>query len=135
MPTIDGKKVTNEFLRELIHCVLDDDGMELHNPVPKLELIGSLKPKSLQEQIQKCMKIEINRRGIRDELESIEESMDFEIDDEDPEPSSEYEYIEMKEEHVDMHRKDIKPDEPDKNNNDTEHIVPDSAEGDNPKGD
>jgi len=134
MPTIDGKEVTQEFLEQLIISVLDDDGSELHNPIPKMELIGSLKPRSLQEQIQRCMQIEINRRAMIDELETLEDSMDFDVDDEDPDPISEYEYHEMKEEtpNVDMHRKDVKPDEPTTNSDDPKNVVSDGTEGDNP---
>lgn len=127
--TYRGQPVTEEFLKQLVNACLNDDGQELHNPVPVVEVIEGIRPLTLQDQIKRILQIEINRKARREGLETLEESMDFDVEEEDPAPMSGYEFEDMKDETIfDVQGEDIKNDT--KSNNDvSKDGLSDSTEG------
>lgn len=85
-----------EELRYLRNAMLLQ-GKEIFNPEP---MYDNLRPErdTIQEQIQRIVKMELSRNAMNQGYESFDEANDFDVPDEDPEPLSGYEVREMKEE-------------------------------------
>lgn len=69
------------------------DGREYPNPIPVEAPLGVDRPPTLKEQIQRCMKIELSQQAAAQDMETLEESMDFDIPGDDL-PPSRYEVME-----------------------------------------
>lgn len=88
-------KITQELydklktLSESIHI----DGLEFPNPIPVEAPLGIDRPPTLKEQIQRVMKIELGAQAAAQEMETFEESQDFDVDN-DSFPGSKYELME-----------------------------------------
>lgn len=78
-----------EELSKLKRSMLDENGRETPNPRPKDVAIG-LRPPSLQEQIQRLIKVELSEQMQKQGAETFEEANDFEVDDEEGDPLSPY---------------------------------------------
>lgn len=74
-------KETYDKLKTLKEALLDDRGRELPNPVPLSFDAGLRRPLTLQEQIQRVLKVELSRQAQVQGYETFEESMDFDVED------------------------------------------------------
>jgi len=61
---------------------LDDQGREINNPKSDLLKTGLNRPLTIQQQIQRVMRVELSRKAEEAEMETFEEATDFEIEDE-----------------------------------------------------
>lgn len=92
-------KITKELyekLSALASCYLDEQGREVPNPKP-LVLDVSPRPPSLQEQIQRLVRKEVSAQAELQEMETFEESQDFDIPGEDDLQMSGFEVMEDEE--------------------------------------
>lgn len=74
-------KETFEKLKKLDFALLDDRGWELPNPVPLEFETGLKRPLTLQEQIQRVMRVELSKQAQNQGRETFEESQDFAVED------------------------------------------------------
>lgn len=94
-----SKELFNK-LKELGSAYLDENGREMLNPIPVNLGVNMERPLTLQEQIQRVLKSNLSLQAQEQGMETFEESNDFEIDDEDPDPiQSPYE---LQEEYLDQ---------------------------------
>lgn len=82
-------------MEKLVRAVIDADGREINNPVPVAQNIRIDRPPTMQEQIKRVLRSEINKRALEKETETYEESIDFVMDDDEGEPLSGYEVTDM----------------------------------------
>lgn len=85
-------KVTPELFEELSKlrtARLDDRGHEVLNPKPTVKNV-SVRPPSLQEQIQRCLRVELSRQAMDQGAESFDEANDFDVPDDMSDPDSGY---------------------------------------------
>lgn len=68
-------------LTELTRGHLTVDGKEVLNPVPLLFHYEDERPLTLQEQIKRCLKVELSRQMVQQGVESFEDANDFEVGD------------------------------------------------------
>lgn len=76
-------KVSKELfdkMKELRTAYIGDDGREVNNPRPMTIPAGFNRPPTLQEQIQRCMKVELSKQAMQQGYESWEEANDFDIE-------------------------------------------------------
>lgn len=86
-----SKELYDELCK-LMEAKLDERGHELCNPIPK-DLAPSLgRPPTLQQQIQRLVRVHLSQQAMNQGMETFEESEDIEPDDE-PEIRSEYELM------------------------------------------
>lgn len=71
---------------------IDKDGREVNNPVALRRTVGT-KPLSLVDQIKRILRNEFSRNMQDQGFESFEEANDFDVDEEDRDPTSEYEVM------------------------------------------
>lgn len=96
-------------------ATFDEWGREVPDPRPVDIPAGMRRPLSLKEQIQQAIRNELSRRAAEDGEETFEEADDFEVD-EDGEPVSPYEFIDLEPELGDVDAdppKSAKPVQPD----------------------
>lgn len=74
--------------------MIGEDGKEYPNPNPLFVDVGP-KRLSLQDQIKRILHSELSREAYDQGFETFEESQDFDVPDEDPEPLSGFEVEEM----------------------------------------
>lgn len=67
---------------------------EFPDPTPVEMPLGFRRPPTLQEEIQRIVRIQMSQQAQEHGFESFEEADDFEVDD-DPDPLSAYEVLEM----------------------------------------
>lgn len=72
---------------------------EFPDPTPVEMPLGFKRPPSLQEEIQRLIRVQMSQLAQEDGYESFEEADDFEVD-EDPDPLSPYEVVEMQPEAI-----------------------------------
>lgn len=70
-----------DHLETLGKAVHTPDGRELHNPIPKVAHLGLGRPLTLQEQIQRLLRVELSRQAAAQEHETFEEAQDFNVGD------------------------------------------------------
>lgn len=97
---IELDEETKRLLKTLdVSVYTEDNRFELPNPIPKVIPTELDRPLTIQEQIQRIVRINISRQAEKNEMESWDEANDFDIPDE-TEMSSPYEYSEMQEEFI-----------------------------------
>lgn len=67
---------------------------EYPDPTPVEVPLGFRRPPTLQEEIQRLIRVQMSQQARDTGLETFEEANDFEVD-EDPDPLSQYEVVEM----------------------------------------
>ena len=100
-----------EELKKLVHAKLDESGRELLNPNQVEIPVHMDRPPTLQERIQRLMRVELSKQAQAQEMETFEDANDFDIDDEDPDPVSPYEVHEMIEEEIKEKKTPLTPDQ------------------------
>lgn len=89
-------KMTKDLYDELskmVHSKHDEKGREIPNPKPKIMNV-SVRPPSLQEQIQRLLRVELSRQVQDQGAETFDEANDLDVPEEDPMPLSGYEVLE-----------------------------------------
>lgn len=85
--------MTNEELCALTVAILDDNGHEILNPKPTVERLPGMKP-DLETRIKNILAMEVRRRDAYQEMMAPEtDPDDYNVDDEEPMPQSEYEIM------------------------------------------
>lgn len=80
-------------LKKLTEAMYNEEGHEMLNPNPLFLDIGP-KRLSLQEQIQRCLSVELSRQAYDQGFETLEEALDFDVGDEaELQPESMYQAI------------------------------------------
>lgn len=69
-------------------------GRQVPDPEPKEIPLSARRPESLRDQVQAMVQSELRRYAELNNWETPEEADDFEVDD-DPDPRSDYEYVDM----------------------------------------
>lgn len=89
------KRETVEKIEALRGSIINDQGKEVNDPTP-LFIAGESKPLSLQEQIQRVLRVEVSKQAQDQGYESIEEAEDFDVEDsfDVKEPITKYEMME-----------------------------------------
>lgn len=85
------------------------DGKEYPDPTPIEVPIGYNRPETLQETMRRFIRDELSTQYTRSGHESFDEAYDFDIEDDDPDPLSQYEIMDM----VDEYPPDDSPDSTD----------------------
>lgn len=131
-----GNEYSDEDIKKLVTAIIAEDGGEIFNPIPAVEIVEGLRPLTLQEQVKRILQIEINRKAKGMGVETLEESMDLDVDEDEGEPLSGYEYEEMTDENP--YNNNVLPES--EANDETGSVVPNSSdgvpngsEGDNPE--
>lgn len=88
---------TKEELEALVVAVIDEEGREWGNPIP-VSVDVTPRPLTIKEQIKRLLRVELAARAEAQDAESFEEANDFEVEEEDGEPLSGYEVVDMVEE-------------------------------------
>lgn len=87
-----------EDLTKLAYGMLNEKGHEVFNPTPKVLHTGVNRPPTLQEQIQRVLRINLSEQAEAQGAETFEESNDFDVVDEfdsiDNAPDSQYTIME-----------------------------------------
>lgn len=78
-----------QTLKDLTSSMIDENFHEVPCPKPE-EIVVSKRPPSLKEQIQRLVKTELSEQMRLQDMETFEEANDFDIEDEDALPMSEY---------------------------------------------
>lgn len=86
---------TKEELEELTVAIINE-GREYGNPKP-VRLTGTPKELTLQQQIERLVRVTLAKKAVQEGFESEEEANDFEVDD-DPDPITPYQVLDMVEE-------------------------------------
>lgn len=79
-------KDKNISVEEILHAIIVE-GKEVLSPVPVAVTIGMQRPPTLQEQLRRVMRQEARANHV----ETVEEALDFDVEDEEPMPMSEFE--------------------------------------------
>lgn len=74
-------------------ALFDDRGRQIPDQRPVEVPLELRRPLSIQEEIKRFVRQELSRRAEASALETFEESDDFELDDEDDVPATQYELI------------------------------------------
>lgn len=89
-------------LEDLATAMLDENGSEWLNPVPHTLHTGVNRPLTLQEQIQRVMKVQLSEQMAAQGQESFDEANDFDVDDPFDQQLDDSKYTLMAEEEPDM---------------------------------
>lgn len=76
-----------------VRAELDKDGNEVGDPTPMAPPAHLRRSLTMAEQIQQMIRREVSLRSQEDGFETFEESDDFEIDDDPPDPHTPYEAV------------------------------------------
>lgn len=85
----DEIKESLKSLTESIHL----NGKELPNPIPYEVSPRLNRPLTLQEQIRRCLRVELSKKAQESEMETFDEANDFEVDETGDAPLSGYEVM------------------------------------------
>lgn len=77
---------------------LNERGHEVPDPTPVEWPAGVRRPETLTEQIQRMVRVAVSQQAAAAGMETFEEADDFDIEDEDGDPTSPYELTMMQEE-------------------------------------
>lgn len=72
---------------------LDKDGSEIPDPTPLTIPSGFRRPETLAEQVQRLVRTHVSRQAQLEGNESFEESEDFDVPDDSPDPSTPFEEV------------------------------------------
>lgn len=92
--TMEISKLTYDELSELGSAIIADNGKEINNPKPVVLHTGIKRPPTLQEQIHRVLRGRLSREAEQQGYETLEESQDFDVENEDTEPDTIYQVLE-----------------------------------------